>query len=175
MLGATPTPAAWPPCASALLDGLTPERMQALGAKLYDLALAGDLAAAKLLLTYAIGKPPDAVDADRLDLDEWRILDAVPTLAQFLRLSADGIDPQDAAALIGKLRPQDEAKAGERVLAAVTGMDEAADLGEPWQWENSSPGNGRHASANENGTGRLKLGSVSVPQVLGPEPVAVRG
>jgi hypothetical protein len=83
---------------AALLECATAERMKALGEKLYELAMAGDLAAAKLLLTYAIGKAPEAVDADRLDLDEWAIADAAPTVGQFLRAFADSMRPADAVA-----------------------------------------------------------------------------
>src|SRR5439155_14014466 len=32
----------------------------------------GDMAAAKLLFQYVLGKPTDAVDPDRLDVDEWQ-------------------------------------------------------------------------------------------------------
>src|SRR5262245_37912515 len=83
---------------AALLECATAERMKALGEKLYELAMAGDLAAAKLLLTYAIGKAPEAEDADRLDLDEWAIADAAPTVGQFLRAFADSLRPADAVA-----------------------------------------------------------------------------
>src|SRR5207247_2048690 len=33
----------------------------------------GDLTAAKIALSYVIGKPTPAVDPDRVDLDEWNI------------------------------------------------------------------------------------------------------
>jgi hypothetical protein len=79
---------------ASLLEGATAERMKALGEKLHEAALGGDWTAAKLLLAYALGKPPQAVDADRLDLDEWRLLDAGPTLAQVLRAFIEGIDPE---------------------------------------------------------------------------------
>jgi hypothetical protein len=42
--------------------------------KLRDLALAGDVAAAKVLLSQVIGKPAQAVHPDRLDLDEVKLL-----------------------------------------------------------------------------------------------------
>ena len=61
---------------AALLDVVTVERLQALATKLYDLALGGDVAAAKLILCYAIGKPTDVVDPDLLDHQEFKLLDA---------------------------------------------------------------------------------------------------
>jgi hypothetical protein len=92
---------------AALLECATAERMKALGEKLYAAALAGDWTAAKLLLGYAIGKAPEAVEADRLDLDEWKLLDNSPTLAQLLRVHADTVLPKRALALI-PVRDHDE-------------------------------------------------------------------
>jgi hypothetical protein len=87
---------------AALLEAATVERMKALGEKLYELAMAGDLAAAKLLLVYAIGKAPEAVDADRLDLDEWAIANAAPTVGQFLRAFVDSMRPAEALAYLAR-------------------------------------------------------------------------
>ncbi len=109
---------------SALLAGLTAERMQVLGDKLYARALYGDMAAAKLLLVYAIGRPPEAVDADRLDLDEWHTLTTAPEMEEYLRLVSEGkVDPQ-VAAVFKRLRP----KAIERFLErSKQGPEEAED------------------------------------------------
>jgi hypothetical protein len=97
---------------AALLECATAERMKALGEKLYEMAMAGDLAAAKLLLAYAIGKAPEAVDADRLDLDEWAIIAAAPTRAQFLRAALDGLNPHVAAGIIGKAQGSEQSGTG---------------------------------------------------------------
>ncbi|HEY8503853.1 MAG TPA: hypothetical protein VIL46_04685, partial [Gemmataceae bacterium] len=56
-----------------LLDFLDPQRLRDLVAKLYGMAMDGDLAAAKLVLAYALGKPGNWSDPDRLDLHEWDI------------------------------------------------------------------------------------------------------
>jgi hypothetical protein len=63
---------------SALLEALTPERMRTLAERLYVRALGGDTAAAKLLLAYALGRPAQSVDPDRLDQDEWRLRQDCP-------------------------------------------------------------------------------------------------
>jgi hypothetical protein len=115
---------------SALLECLTGERMKALGERLYAAAVGGDWTAAKLLLAYAVGKPREAVDADRLDLDEWKLLDAAPTLAQYLRLSMDGVDPKDAAELFKKLHPQGEAEFTRTLAAALKEMQEGRGSGQ---------------------------------------------
>ena len=55
----------------ALLDKVTVEEIGAIADKLLELAKAGNLAAAKLLLQYVIGKPAQAVQPDNLDIEEW--------------------------------------------------------------------------------------------------------
>jgi hypothetical protein len=62
----------------ALLDALTPEDIAAVGRKLLGQALGGDVAASKVLLSYAIGKPQPAPDPDRLDHDELGLLASLP-------------------------------------------------------------------------------------------------
>jgi hypothetical protein len=57
----------------AIAAAATPEKIAAVVAKLEEKALEGDVAAAKLYLAYAIGKPGPAPDPDRLDVDEGRL------------------------------------------------------------------------------------------------------
>jgi hypothetical protein len=83
---------------NALLRTLDEDKLAVLGEKLYEAALQGDWQAAKLLLSYAIGKAPEAVDGDRLDLDEWAIANAMPSVGQFLRAFADGMKVAEAVA-----------------------------------------------------------------------------
>jgi hypothetical protein len=56
----------------AALEGVTPEDMRSIMSKLTALAKAGDVAAAKVVLAYAIGKPAEAPNPDRLDVEEWQ-------------------------------------------------------------------------------------------------------
>jgi hypothetical protein len=56
----------------AAVAAITPDAVQAILAKMAVLALGGDVQAAKLLLSYAIGKPGEAADRDRLDVQEWK-------------------------------------------------------------------------------------------------------
>jgi hypothetical protein len=56
-------------------------------------AQSGDVQAAKLLLSYAVGRPPDPVNPDRLDVDEWELLKAQPTsLDRVLQEAAQGVN-----------------------------------------------------------------------------------
>jgi hypothetical protein len=65
----------------ALFRDLDEGKMQALGQRLYERAVAGDLEATKLLLLYACGRPRPCPDEDALDLSEWKLLAAGPSLA----------------------------------------------------------------------------------------------
>ncbi len=64
----------------ALLDAITAEDLHTIARQLIQQAQQGDVAAARLVFSYAIGKPDRAVDPDTLDLQEWQLLhqSAVP-------------------------------------------------------------------------------------------------
>jgi hypothetical protein len=83
---------------SALLSAVGPEQVRELGAKLYARALANDNEAARLLLSYVVGKPQAVVDPDMLDLAEFAILERSPTLVRLLRLAIDCVSPDMATA-----------------------------------------------------------------------------
>jgi len=74
---------------TAFLEAAGPEQVRQLAADLLRRALAGDLDAARLWLSYAIGKPSEAVDPDQQDLDELRLLRASPTLVGLCRECID--------------------------------------------------------------------------------------
>jgi hypothetical protein len=56
-----------------LLRSATEENVERLANMLMEKAFAGDLAAAKLLLLYWIGKPKEAAEPDRVDVEEWEL------------------------------------------------------------------------------------------------------
>lgn len=85
---------------SALFAELTEEKLAKLAANLCDRAMKGDMAAAKLLLLYAIGKPADTVDPDRLDLDEFKLLEENPTQSETARAALDGLAATIAAHIV---------------------------------------------------------------------------
>jgi hypothetical protein len=62
----------------ALLAAVTAEDVAAIARKLCELAMAGDTAAAKIVLLYTIGRPAEAVNPDHLDLQEFRLLGESP-------------------------------------------------------------------------------------------------
>ena len=67
----------------AALAAITPDQVRAILAKMAELALTGDVQAAKLVLAYAIGRPAAAENPDRLDVDEWsHFKEAAPMLGE---------------------------------------------------------------------------------------------
>jgi hypothetical protein len=82
---------------SALLSAVSEEDMRRLGAQLLAQALAGDAAAAKLLLAYTLGKPARATDPDRVDLDELRLYEEYPDTGVIDRALKCKLDAADAA------------------------------------------------------------------------------
>jgi hypothetical protein len=57
----------------ALINSVTPEDIQAVAKALIQRAAEGNVQAAKLLFSYAIGKPQPAPEPDRMDVDEWEV------------------------------------------------------------------------------------------------------
>jgi hypothetical protein len=88
-----------------LLDAVGPEDVAQVARKLRDLALAGDVAAAKVVLSHVIGKPAQAVHPDRLDLDEVKLLLESPLGTEVLTHAAFGA-PLGAAKQILELMAQ---------------------------------------------------------------------
>jgi hypothetical protein len=88
---------------SALFDVVTEDRLKRIAAKLCDLAEGGDVAAAKLVLLYVLGRPAAAADPDRLDLDAWQMLDEAPSRAQVYERLLDAMPPGEALDDFAKL------------------------------------------------------------------------
>ncbi len=57
----------------ALLARLGEDKVGAIVDRLVELALGGNVAAARLALSYSVGKPAPAVDPDTLDQQEWKV------------------------------------------------------------------------------------------------------
>ena len=66
----------------ALLEAISPADIAAVARKLYEQAQAGDVPAAKVLLTFVLGRPAEAADPDTLDQREFRALAGAPSLRE---------------------------------------------------------------------------------------------
>lgn len=67
---------------SLLLDRVSDEDLEQIAHALVAKAKGGDVAAARLLFSYLLGRPGEAVDPDRLDADEWRLHQEAPRCAK---------------------------------------------------------------------------------------------
>src|SRR5262245_24589499 len=63
-----------------LLDRVTPEDLDDIADKFIALAKEGNVQAAKLVLSYAVGKPAPASDLDQLDQHEWDLFKKAPVM-----------------------------------------------------------------------------------------------
>jgi hypothetical protein len=76
----------------ALAECISEEDVMDLGRSLYLAARNGDWVAAKLLLSYVIGKPAPPADPDTLEAHEWGVFKALP------------VNNEDVTALLGGLQ-----------------------------------------------------------------------
>jgi hypothetical protein len=88
----------------ALLDSVTEADVATIGQKLLQLARIGDVPAAKVLLSYLVGKPTAPVDPDRVELEAWKLLLSWPTVAEALA-AATAVRPAAAAELVASGAP----------------------------------------------------------------------
>jgi hypothetical protein len=91
----------------AALEELTAEDIRALMRRLHTQALGGDVPAATLLLRYALGRPPEAIDPDTVDLDEWQKLASMPAYAELAQLQIDGVPPTVAIELLRRAKEKE--------------------------------------------------------------------
>jgi hypothetical protein len=76
---------------STLVEAVGEEKLRAIAGKLVSMAADGDVQAAALVLNYIVGRPTAAVDPDKVDVLEWKLLDAEPTIYEFFRALFDNI------------------------------------------------------------------------------------
>jgi hypothetical protein len=112
---------------SALLRKLTEEQIEQVADKLIAQALEGDLAAIRLVLLYAIGKPTPAVDPDDLDREE------------FEHHRADRVSPEEMERLTATLMPLVMANQLLRILAPCRAADLARLFNEEVQAREQPP------------------------------------
>ena len=89
----------------ALLDCVTPQDIQDVAGRLIAMAKEGNVQAAKLLLTYTIGKPQPAPEPDRLDADEWEVFrETMPMKKEAAAVMAVGV-PEQHLHYVRTMRP----------------------------------------------------------------------
>jgi len=94
----------------ALLNSVTADDIQAVARALIQRASEGNVQAAKLLLSYAIGKPQPAPEPDHMDVDEWNVYrETVPM-------------KQESAAVVGSGVPEAHLKVARMMRPLVAQM-----------------------------------------------------
>jgi hypothetical protein len=93
--------------------------MKRLGRKLYEQGLAGDVVAARLFLEYVVGRPRLIPDEDALDLDEWKLLAAGPSLAAAWHGIHEVVDPRFACEVWKRLSAASADAATDQLVDAV--------------------------------------------------------
>ena len=99
----------------ALVRRIKPEAVEAIADVLIELAKAGDVPAARLVLSYGIGKPSEAVNPDTLDLAEWDIYRRGPVSLDDLRGIVEGIPLDVVGPMVRTARPYLNANMAETV------------------------------------------------------------
>jgi hypothetical protein len=92
----------------AFCEAVSAEEMKALSRVLLDKAKGGDLAAAKLLLEYVVGRPAPVVDPDTLDFQEWQHFQQVPARPDAVHRVLNCLPSGLACSLIRILLPNTE-------------------------------------------------------------------
>ena len=89
----------------ALVDAVTPQDIQEVAAALIARAKEGNVQAAKLLLSYAIGKPEQAPQPDHLDAHEWEIYRATTPMKEEAAAVTKAGDPEFHLRTVRVVRP----------------------------------------------------------------------
>jgi hypothetical protein len=108
----------------AFFEAVDEGKIRRLAEALYEKAVGGDAAAAALLMKYLMGRPAEAVDPDRLDLEEFRLIEAMPTKHEVMRAMIDSVPPATATSLLCPIL-DDAAKDGMKRVCHKVGNEDA--------------------------------------------------
>jgi hypothetical protein len=115
----------------ALLEAVTADDLQRLARQLLEQALAGDVAAARTLLLYVVGKPTAAVNPDEADLDEFRLVRERPSISEVVLALIDSALPGKVAEALALPEGDRETPLAylERLVKARGSLCDAATVG----------------------------------------------
>jgi hypothetical protein len=134
----------------AMLAAISGDDLQAIMVKLVELARAGDVPAAKLVLHYAVGKPTEAADPDRVDIDEFQLYQEATTGAEAMSQVMERMPVETACSLVRAVRPVlAEAQKADLLVRLEQADEEKTDDNESWEGpaESSRPGAGEKEMA----------------------------
>jgi hypothetical protein len=116
----------------AMLRVVKPDDLQAIIVKLILLACTGDVAAARLVLQYTLGKPTESVDPDTLDLQELELAKQRLAFRPELDEILNGVPPMVACEMARIMVPgfEDEYRRGYIQMAREREAEEQAAQGD---------------------------------------------
>jgi hypothetical protein len=130
----------------AMQAAVTDDDIQAVTRALIEKAKKGDTAAARLVFQYALGKPQEAPDADRMDLHEWNQIKDESKVRKEMDDAAKGVNPDWAVWFMSMVRPymtyayHHTLKNGMNAAFAAADAREAAAREEAERSANGAPG-----------------------------------
>jgi hypothetical protein len=89
----------------AMIAAVNDDDLQAIMAKMVELAKSGDVAAAKLVLAYAVGRPAEAADPDRVDVEEFQLYQQASAGAEAMGQVMEQLPVETACSLVRAVRP----------------------------------------------------------------------
>jgi hypothetical protein len=107
----------------SLLAAVSPDEIASVGRRLLADALAGNVAAARVLIEQTCGRPPEPASEDKADLHELALCMAAPLTVQVILAALDGVPPARALAFL-----RDAAAAPRPGLDTVLDVPRAAVL-----------------------------------------------
>jgi hypothetical protein len=120
----------------AMLDAVTEDDLQAIVRQLIQQAREGDVAAARLVLSYSIGKADKAVDPDTLDVQEFQQLQQGAVANQDFLALLGGLQAPLACTMLRALLPHLQEAASRKIQE---GMQPPAAAPEPEQSGRETP------------------------------------
>jgi hypothetical protein len=144
------------------VEAVPPEKLRAIFVKMSDLALEGNVQAAKFVTSYLIGKPPPAPEPDRVDINEWSLMKEEAPMMKELALHGKTPDPILPLTCARSLREHTTKDQGG-MLAVMLGMprkqrDSLLDRGKehPYEVCNLLRGQAKKATAPPSANGKRK-------------------
>jgi hypothetical protein len=107
-----------------LLERVSDEDLGAIIDRLVEKAKEGDVSAARLVLSYTVGKPSSAVDPDELDIHEMDIFTRETLTAPQSTAPLEGIPASLAATIIRGALPHMTEQRGQTLAAGLTAFDQ---------------------------------------------------
>jgi hypothetical protein len=116
-----------------LLECVTEDDLREIVAEVVEQAKEGDLGAAKLVLSYVVGKPTATVDPDRVDVEEFRLLqEETCSGAQFNNV-LNGVPAGLACEVLEAVVPVQSLAQRQQFVEELMAEDEEDDLDEDEQ------------------------------------------